>query len=141
MPDENNWPIIDAGPGLNFFSINKERLLISILGKLSAPATVQTEVFRKAGTDQRFSSAASTWRKLTPNWIQVLSDEPTPQLEVAVRRIANEPMEKRLKRVQDLGEVMVVAHAAVAAECGQTVTILMDDRLGSRLAATEAKRL
>jgi hypothetical protein len=31
-------PIIDAGPGLNFLSINKERLLIAMLGQLSAPA-------------------------------------------------------------------------------------------------------
>jgi len=37
-------PIIDAGPGLNFFSINKERLLIGVLGQLSAPETVQEEV-------------------------------------------------------------------------------------------------
>ena len=28
-------PIIDAGPGLNFLSINKERLLIQVLGQLS----------------------------------------------------------------------------------------------------------
>ncbi|MCY1138414.1 hypothetical protein OWR29_10435 [Actinoplanes sp. Pm04-4] len=32
-------PIIDAGPALNFLSINKERLLISVLGKLGAPAS------------------------------------------------------------------------------------------------------
>jgi hypothetical protein len=37
-------PIIDAGPGLNFLSINKERLLIAVLGPLSAPETVQDEV-------------------------------------------------------------------------------------------------
>jgi hypothetical protein len=34
-------PIIDAGPSLNFLSINKERLLIAILGPFSAP-----ELFR-----------------------------------------------------------------------------------------------
>ncbi|WP_428962332.1 hypothetical protein [Micromonospora fluostatini] len=28
-------PIIDAGPSLNFLSINKERLLIGVLGPLS----------------------------------------------------------------------------------------------------------
>jgi hypothetical protein len=33
-------PIIDAGPSLNFLSINKERLLIGMLGRLSAPAAV-----------------------------------------------------------------------------------------------------
>lgn len=41
-------PIIDAGPGLNFRSINQERLLISVLGRLSAPEAMQDEVFRKA---------------------------------------------------------------------------------------------
>jgi hypothetical protein len=33
-------PIIDAGPGLNFLSTNKERLLIGVLGPFSAPETV-----------------------------------------------------------------------------------------------------
>ena len=41
-------PIIDAGPSLNFFSINKERLLVAVLGQLSAPETVQAEVLRKS---------------------------------------------------------------------------------------------
>lgn len=36
-------PIIDAGPGLNFLSANKERLLISVIGPFSAPETVQAE--------------------------------------------------------------------------------------------------
>lgn len=34
-------PIIDAGPGLNFLSLNKERLLFSVLGPLSVPETVE----------------------------------------------------------------------------------------------------
>lgn len=42
-------PIIDAGPGLNFLSIHKERLLIGVLGPLCTPETVQAEVFRGAG--------------------------------------------------------------------------------------------
>jgi len=41
-------PIIDAGPSLNFLSINKERLLIATMGKLSAPESVLTEVLHKA---------------------------------------------------------------------------------------------
>ena len=141
MPDESHRPIIDAGPGLNFFSINKERLLISVLGKLSAPETVQNEVFRKARTDERFRAAAVVWRKMTPDWILILADEPTPQLEAAVRRITHEPMAQRAKHAQDLGEIMVIAHAVVAAESGQAVTILMDDRLGSRIAIAEINRL
>ena len=64
-------PIIDAGPGLNFLSINKERLLIAILGPISAPETVQGEILRKAQQDGRFRAAAAVWRKLTTTrWIQ-----------------------------------------------------------------------
>ena len=51
-------PIIDAGPGLNFLSTNQERLLIRVLGKLSAPETVQSEVFNKSQRDERFRPAA-----------------------------------------------------------------------------------
>ena len=58
-------PIIDAGPGLNFLSANKERLLIAVLGPLSAPETVQDEVLRKSAQDVRFRAAATTWRRLT----------------------------------------------------------------------------
>lgn len=64
-------PIIDAGPGLNFFSINKERLLVGVLGPLSAPESVRDEVFRKSRQDERFRAAAAVWRKLTPTWMQV----------------------------------------------------------------------
>lgn len=45
-------PIMDAGPGINFFSVNEERLLISVLGPLCAPEAVETEILRKARQDQ-----------------------------------------------------------------------------------------
>lgn len=62
-------PIIDAGPGLNFLSANKERLLIAVLGPLSAPETVRDEVLRKSAHDSRFQAAAKTWRTLrTRRW-------------------------------------------------------------------------
>lgn len=51
----NHPPIIDAGPALNFLSINKERLLIGVLGRLSAPEIVQDEVFRKSRQDETVS--------------------------------------------------------------------------------------
>lgn len=76
----NHRPIIDAGPGLNFFSINKQRLLIGVLGPLCAPQTVQREVMRKSRQDERFRAAATVWRKLTPRWIQILPDDQTPEL-------------------------------------------------------------
>lgn len=137
----NHPPIIDAGPGLNFLSINKERLLIGVLGQLSAPETVQDEILRKSRQDPRFRAAATVWRKLTPTWIQVLSDDQTPELAAAVHRITRQPMEERLRSPKDLGETMVIAHAVVAAEAGKTVTVLIDDGPGARTATAEISRL
>lgn len=134
-------PIIDAGPGPNFFSINQERLLIGMLGQLSAPETVQDEIFRKSRQDPRFRAAASVWRKLTPAWIQVLSDDQTPELAAVVHRITRQSMAQRLQSPKDLGETMVIAHAVVAAEAGETVTVLIDDGAGTRTATAEINRL
>ncbi len=133
-------PIIDAGPGLNFLSINKERLLIGVLGPLSAPDAVQAEVLRKSRQDPRFRSAAPTWRKLAPKWIRVLPDDQTPELAAVVHRITREPMSERLRHSKDLGETMVIAHAVVAAEAGATVVVLIDDGLGARMATAEIRR-
>jgi len=137
----SHCPIIDAGPSLNFLSINKERLLIGVLGSLSAPETVQAEVLRKSREDERFRAVATVWRKLAPRWIQILSDDVTPELAAVVHRVTRQPMEERLKHPKDLGEIMVIAHAVVAAEAGQMVTILIDDGPGVRIATSEISRL
>jgi hypothetical protein len=134
-------PIIDAGPGLNFLSINRERLLIGVLGPLSAPATVQAEVLRKSREDERFRAAAMIWRKLALRWIQILPDDETPELAAVVHRVTRQPMGERLKHPKDLGETMVIAHAVVAAEAGETVTVLIDDGPGARIATSEISRL
>ncbi len=134
-------PIIDAGPGLNFLSINKERLLIAVLGPFSAPETVQNEVLRKSQQDDRFRAAATVWRKLTANWIQILADDATPELATVVQRVSGLPIHERRKQPKDLGETMVIAHAVVAAESGHSVTILMDDGPGARIATSEISRL
>ncbi|HZN20469.1 MAG TPA: hypothetical protein VFB84_20100 [Micromonosporaceae bacterium] len=134
-------PIIDAGPSLNFLSINKERLLVGVLGPLSAPEIVQAEVLRKSREDERFRAAATAWRKLAPRWIQILSDDETPELAAVVHRVTRQPMEERLKHPKDLGETMVIAHAVVAAEAGGTVTVLIDDGPGARIATSEISRL
>jgi hypothetical protein len=134
-------PIIDAGPSLNFLSIRKERLLIATMGKLSAPESVQTEVFRKSDQDVRFRAAAGVWRRLTPVYIDVLSDEPTEGLSRVVHRITDQRMAERLRQSKDLGETMVIAHAVVAAEGGADVIVLIDDGRGAEDATRESRRL
>ena len=134
-------PVIDAGPGLNFLSVNKERLLIGVLGPISAPETVQSEVLRKSQQDERFRAAGAAWRKLTPRWIQILPDDATPELAAVIQRVSGIRMDERRRQPKDLGETMVIAHAVVAAESGQSVTVLMDDGLGATVATSEIRRL
>lgn len=134
-------PIIDAGPGLNFLSINKERLLFGTLGPLSAPESVEQELLRKAGSEDRFHAAARVWRKLPSRWMEVLSDDQTPELNAVVHRMTSLPLQERARRRRDLGETMVIAHAVVAAEAGDDVAILIDDGGGVQAAAAEVRRL
>jgi hypothetical protein len=50
-------------------------------------------------------------------------------------------MDERRRQAKDLGEIMVIAHAVVAAESGHSVTILMDDGPGAAIATSEISRL
>jgi hypothetical protein len=134
-------PIIDAGPGLNFFSINRERLLIGTLGPLSAPECVRDEVRRKAARDARFRASEKVLSKLSEKWLHWLPDDATAQLASTVHRISGMPIADRLLQSKDLGETMVVAHAVVAAEAGADVTVLIDEHDGAALATAEARRL
>jgi hypothetical protein len=68
-------------------------------------------------------------------------DDQTPELAAVVHRITRQPMDQRLKHPKDLGETMVIAHAVVAAETGDTVTVLIDDGPGTRIATAEINRL
>ncbi|GAA1882767.1 hypothetical protein GCM10009715_31440 [Paeniglutamicibacter psychrophenolicus] len=134
-------PVIDAGPALNFFSINKQRLLIGVLGPLCAPETVRDEVLRKAQREEgRFGHAAVAWSKLG-HYMQILSDEWTDDLARAVSDVAGMPMADRMKTSRDLGEIMVIAHALIAAKAGAEVTVLIDDGAGRQLASAQRSRL
>jgi hypothetical protein len=82
--------IVDAGPALNFFSINKERVLLDAIGQIAAPETVADEVRRKARQHARFQVAEAVWAKLEKTtWLEILSDAVTPQLAAAVERITS----------------------------------------------------
>lgn len=134
-------PIIDAGPGLNFFSLNKERLLFNTLGPLSTPETVRDEILRKSTQDQRFSAASTVLKKLPQTLFEILPDDMTEELEPAVSRLGKIPARKRMRDSKDLGELMVIAHAAISAESGHSMFVLIDDGDGRSLASSEAQRL
>lgn len=132
---------MDAGPGLNFFSINKQRLLFNTLGALSVPEAVKEEILRKSNQDSRFEGAGRVWAKLPERLMEVLSDDVTDELSAAVQRISGVPIGQRMRSGKDLGETMVIAHATVAAETGEHVIVLIDDGGGCAAAAAEARRL
>lgn len=98
-------------------------------------------MLRKSRQDDRFRAAATVWRKLTARWIQILPDDVTPELATVVQRISGLPMAERMLHGKDLGEIMVIAHAVVAAESGQPVTVLIDDGRGAAIATSEIGRL
>ena len=132
---------MDAGPGINFFALSKERLLFATVGPLSVPEAVYGEIRKKAREEPRFAPAERVTAKLPTKYLQVLSDDVTSELSAVVSRLAGMPMDQRVRSSKDLGEMMVVAHAVVAAESGESMTVLIDDGGGRRLAAAEAKRL
>lgn len=132
---------MDAGPGINFFSINKERLLFATIGAIAIPEAVATEIMRKARQDQRFVAAERVLKKVPPRLLEILSDDYTDELGGVVSRIAGMPLERRMHSSKDLGEMIVVAHAVVAAELGADILVLVDDQGGRRMIARESARL
>lgn len=134
-------PIIDAGPALDFFAANKERILFATLGTgVYAPEVVDAEIRRKARED-RFCAAEKVLNRLPTRLYDTLSDDPSPELTAAVARISELPYEDRVGRSKDLGEVMAIAHAVVLAEAGANVTVMLDDGGGRKLAGKEIRRL
>lgn len=79
--------------------------------------------------------------KLPARLLETLSDDVTPELSVVVSRLAGLPLTERKRRSRDLGELMVIAHAVVAAEQGNDIIVLIDDGEGRRMANQEARRL
>lgn len=134
-------PIMDAGPGINFFSIHRERLLFATLGPLSIPEAVHTEIRRKSSGEERFAAAEGVMSKIPDRLLEILFDDANDELTAAVERIGHLPFTERISTSKDLGETMVIAHAAVTAEAGADVIVLVDDGGGRRLAAAEAQRL
>lgn len=60
----NPRPIMDAGPRIEFFSLNKEHLLFQTLGPISIPETVKGEMLRKSKADAQFVAADQVLEKV-----------------------------------------------------------------------------
>lgn len=134
--------IIDAGPSLSFLATRNERTLFSVVEKgMMAPETVRDELFAKSRSDPRFRPAEGLWKKLEGSWIDILSDEVTPDLETAAQLVLGSALAPRLRAAKDLGETMVIVHAVALANAGQDVDVIIDDREGRALANVQRARL
>ena len=134
-------PIIDAGPALNFFSLNRERLLFQVAGALSTPETVREEILRKASQDPRFQAAERVVKKLPEKYLEILSDGDSPDLRHTVERLTDHSFNELTPRTKNAGETMAIAHAALLAERGQDAFLLMDDFPARQIVAQENRRL
>ncbi|GLZ41227.1 hypothetical protein [Actinokineospora sp. NBRC 105648] len=136
--------VVDAGPALTFLARkDTTRVLFQGLrGGFAAPEIVRTEVMRKSREKQRLlGSAANQWQMLeNAGRIEVLSDDESVELSVAVQRLCHLPMSQRMQQGKDLGELMVIAHAVVLADAGRDVTVLIQERDGTAMAQQEAAR-
>jgi hypothetical protein len=99
-------PIIDAGPALNFLAINRERVLTGVVGRINTPETVGSKVLEKATRDPRFRTVSGVWAKMRPEWIELLSDNETPEVASVVGRLSQLPMAERKMTAKDLGEII-----------------------------------
>lgn len=133
--------VLDAGPALNFFSVRKERLLFDVFSPIAMPETVRDEVLGKAERDSRFAASAVVLGKLPERLLQILDDDAVPPLSDVAARIARMPLSQRARQGQDLGELMVIAHAVVAAQDGAAVVVIIDEEAGTRTAHAERRRL
>ncbi len=138
--------IIDAGPALTFLA-RKETTRILYVGlgtaDLLAPEQVEHEVIRKSRKEKRrFGAAEATWKKIVhAKRLTVLPDDESPELAAAVQRLCLMPMSERMRQQKDLGELLVIAHAAVRAEAGEDVAVLIQERSGTAMAHNEAHRI
>ena len=121
-------PIMDAGPGLNFLSLNKERLLFDTVGPLRVPEKLRKKFFAshvkiidslqpKASGDD-YLSDSFRYFPTTP-----LTRTSAEQLDASAERRSNSA-----SAFQRISEKSWSSHTPpVAAESGENVIILIDD--------------
>ncbi|WP_322748105.1 MULTISPECIES: hypothetical protein, partial [unclassified Frankia] len=125
-----------------FCAAGKSTLLIDTLTKLGMeiliPAEVEEEVLRK----HRSGRLATQWPRMRASrLVRILDklefDGAQPEVVAHVARIRGRGATLALSTAKDLGESVVLGHAAHLAEQGREVYVVIDDIGGQRLAAGE----
>jgi predicted nucleic acid-binding protein len=135
--------ILDTGPCLNFLAVNEGKLLYSVLGasnnRILVPQEVANEIVDKARESAKFSAAARRFEGLSrePKFAVLESKLDDVALIRAMRRVSpGKPPSELLaaRRMKDLGEILVISHAIKLRDEGNTVSLVMDERIGRKLA-------
>jgi hypothetical protein len=136
--------LLDAGPALNFLAVRQENILIQAAGshglQLAAPERVDREVEGQANSERfRRTRVRNTWRSMrNAGRIHILDDDLTTKAFAdAVARVSGMPAGQRVKERKSLGEIMVISHASVLAQAGQSAYVLIDERDGRDRASQE----
>ncbi len=136
--------VLDAVCCVHFCGANKHSILLEILNLLDlrilVPAEVSDEVVSK---DSKFPGLALRWKKLIVSdrvtiLPRLLLDDPAQSSVVSrVAALRSSPATAALRTRKDLGEFVVIAHAADMKERGRTVYVLLDDGAAQRMATAE----
>ena len=141
--------VLDAGPVLNFLAVGQQNVLIQMAlaanATLAAPKRVDTEIEGMC-KNPRFArtGAKGTWGTLKASGrVKILADTllKGPRFDEAIGRISGRPAEERTEQRKSLGEILVLAHASVFAQDGETVYVLIDEADGRNRAEGEQQWL
>lgn len=138
--------IIDASPTLTFFGAGYEQLLFDTLavicGELHMPTVVRGEVRNRSKKDARFRGVDQrVERSLAARNLKLLDDSQDDSGDLAARAAlfqtklavlagrGDQPLTRK-----DLGEAMVMAHAAMLRESGTPTFVLIDEANGQEVA-------
>ncbi|MBG0738890.1 hypothetical protein IV500_05570 [Paeniglutamicibacter antarcticus] len=137
--------ILDAGPCITFCAAAKQSLLVEVLqrgsNQIRVPDVVNDEVSNRGSNRRDFPPiTVLNWAWLVEHdRIEVVdssvSSEDAEALSVAVKKLTGTPLAERLTESQDLGEILVIAHAMVRKDRGEVVFVVIDEWRGQQLAS------
>lgn len=137
--------VLDAGPALNFLAVGQQNVLIQMAAAagadLAAPKRIDDEIEGQSKSNRfRRTAVRNTWRTLKSSGRITLLDDSLlrdPRFDAAIGRISGVEAADRKKTRKNLGEILVLAHASVFVQDGETVYVLMDESDGRRRAKSE----
>lgn len=135
--------LVDAVCCVHFCAAGRSQLLLDLLTKLNMEILIPAEVDKEVLKNSKYPGLKSHWPKFkqAPN-VRVLpkleaDDEDQPEVVATVARIRGVGAARALKMPNDLGEVVVIAHAVHLRKHGRDVRVLIDDQGGQQLAEDE----